>query len=130
VRVAGDDWAKVKMGEKTEFRASPHYVSQVWNVVCPTPVVGYTQKRVGGYDSTLLVLEATWQEPVGAISEESLAREGFPDMAHFRRYWMSRTKKRFAPLQMVHVFQVRPMREEDHVTMGLQLLHKLYREHL
>lgn len=130
LRIAGEDWASVKIGAKTEFRASPHYVSQLWNVQCPTPVVGYTMRRVGGYESTLLVLEATWHEPVGAITPESLEREGFQSFAHFRRYWMERTKKRFSPLQVVHVFQVRPLREEDHASMGLQLFRKLYREHL
>lgn len=130
LRVPGEDWLAVKQGRKTEFRASGHYASQLWNVETPTAVVAYTMKRIGGYDKLLMVLEATWTEPVGGISDESLAAEGFPDFAHFRRYWMSRSKARFRPNQTVHVYRVRPMVGGDHVTIGLQLFRKLYREHI
>lgn len=130
LRVPADDWAAVKIGTKTEFRAAGHAVTQLWNVTCPTPVVGWTARRVGTYDSALFVLEATWQEMVGAITEESLAREGFPSMAHFRRYWMARSKRRFRPLQKVQVYRLRPMTPDDEAMMGLQLFRKLYAEHL
>jgi hypothetical protein len=130
LRVPADDWAAVKIGSKTEFRAAGHSVTQLWNVACPTPVVGWTARRNERYESVMLVLEATWQEMVGSITPESLQREGFPSMAHFRRYWMSRTKRRFRPLQKVQVYRVRPMTTEDEVSMGLQLFRKLYSEHL
>lgn len=131
LRVPAEDWALVKQGRKTEFRAAGGAVTQLWNVKCPTPVVGYMVRRtVQTYESGMFVLEATWQEPVGAISPESLAREGFPDMAHFRRYWMQRTKRRFRPLQHVQVYQLHPMMPDEQTTMGLQLLRKLYGEHL
>lgn len=130
LRVPADDWLLVKQGRKTEFRAAGHGVTQLWNVTTPTPVVGYAVRSLGRYESTLLVLEATWQEPVSAISAESLEREGFPDMAHFRRYWMARHKRRFRPLQNVQVYRVRPLPPEEHATAGLQLFHKLYAEHV
>lgn len=131
LRVPADDWAKVKNGNKTEFRAGGgHSVTQLWNVVCPTPVVAWMARRNERYESALMVLEATWQEMVGAISEESLAAEGFPSMAHFRRYWMARTQQRFRPLQKVQVYRVRPMVADDEAILGRQLLRRLYSEHL
>lgn len=130
LRVPSDDWLSVKQGRKTEFRASGHFATQLWNVSPPTAVVGYRIKRVGAPDSTLLVLEKTWQEPLGAIDAESLEREGFPTFAHFRRYWMARTHTRFAPLKEVQVYRVRPIAEADHVEIGLELFRRLYREHL
>lgn len=131
LRVPSEDWAAVKIGAKTEFRAAGGHATQLWQVKPPTPVVGYrvTNGRTD-HESCMLVLEATWQEPLAAISEESLRREGFPDMAHFRRYWMGRTKKRFRPLAKVMVYRVRPFRYEDVTDLGGLLLRHLYEEHL
>lgn len=92
-------------------------------------VVGYAVS-VGNHDSRLFVLEDTWQEMLGAISEESLANEGFPDMAHFRRYWMRRSKRRFRPLDKVQVYRVRPMMKGDLDALGSALIYRLYQEHL
>jgi hypothetical protein len=131
LRVPSIDWPSVKRGWKTEFRATGRAATQVWNIVCPTPVVAYkvTNERID-HDAVLLVLEATWREPLGAISEESIQREGFESMAHFRRYWMGRTKRRFSPLTECQVYRVRPMTPEDVAPMGIALLHKLYGEFL
>jgi hypothetical protein len=35
--------------------------------------VAYAVSDIGLYDSALIVLEAVWREPLGAISPESLA---------------------------------------------------------
>lgn len=133
LRVPTVDWPAVRQGHKTEFRATGRAVTQLWNVeeYCPTPVVGYavTNARTD-HDSKLLVLEATWHEPLAAISDDSLSREGFPDMAHFRRYWMERTKRRFAPLAEAHVYRIRPFTSEDCADMGQRLLGRLYGQHL
>jgi hypothetical protein len=86
--------------------------------------------RRGRHDSRLLVLEETYGQPLAAISPESIAREGFASMADFRRYWIGRTKHRFAPLQHVQVYRVRPASPEDNATLGLKLIERLYQEHL
>jgi hypothetical protein len=131
LRVPADDWPSVRQGRKTEFRATgARHMTQMWNVTCPMPVVGYAFRRAAEPDSALLVLEATWREPIGAISPESLEREGFPDIAHFRRYWMERYKRRFAPMQTVQVYRVRPAARDDLAILGLKLIEKLYGEHL
>lgn len=129
LRIPTGDWPGVRIGAKTEFRAVGRGVTQLWNVTCPMLVVGYTV-RAGAHHSRLLVLEATWREPLGAISEESLAREGFATMKEFRAYWIARTKRRFTPMAQVHVYRVRPATDDDRPTLGLQLLERLYREHL
>lgn len=131
LRVPASDWLLVKQGRKTEFRATGRGVTQLWNVNPPTPVVAYAVTNArDDHDSRLMVLEKTWQEPLGAISPDSLAHEGFPDMASFRRYWIIRTKRRFRPLSNVQVFRVRPWRPGDNEAMGVGLLMKLYGAHL
>lgn len=130
LRVPWEDWAKVKLGVKTEFRMAGRHITQLWNVRCPTPVVGWAKSPTRDHDSRLLVLEATWSEPLGALSEESLAREGFETFGHFRRYWMERTKRRFPPLMKVQVYRVRPFAANDSLEMGHTLLHRLYGQHL
>ena len=72
LRVPSADWIAVRHGIKREFRAESGKVSQLWNVVCPVPVVAYRVDSSGRYDSALMVLEAVWREPLGAISPESL----------------------------------------------------------
>lgn len=131
LRVPREDWAAVKLGAKTEFRMpGGRAMSQLWSVKPPTPVVAYVIRAGGTYDSRLMVLEDHWREAVAGITEESLTREGFPDMAHFRRYWMRRTRRRFRPLQEVSVFRVRPFDDHDVTPMGVRLLTRLYGEHM
>jgi hypothetical protein len=130
LRVPVDDWPAVKHGSKTEFRATGRAITQLWNVSCPVVVVAYSVRGSGTHDSRLMVLEASWKEPLGAISAESLEREGFPSLAHFRRYWMARTRAPFKPLSYVQVYQVRAFMPGDDVIFGLKLLRKLYGEHL
>jgi hypothetical protein len=129
LRVPSADWPKVKQGVKTEFRATGRAITQLWNVKTPTPVVGYAH-YAGTWDSRLMLLEATWQETLGAISPESLEREDFPTLAHFRRYWMERTHRRFPPMAKVHCYRLRPMKDEDMAPAGLAMFRRLYGEHL
>src|SRR5436190_17531907 len=95
IAVPSFDWAAVKIGAKTEFRLGTG--TNVLDAKLPTPVVLYGD-GLSAPESMLAVLEAKWREPLAAISEESLRREGYPDMAHFRRYWMQKTGEPFRPL--------------------------------
>lgn len=130
LRVPADEWVAVTRGAKTEFRASPNAVTQALNLEPPTPVVAYRHVRSrhpdDAYDARLMMLEETWQEPLGAATEESLRREGHESFAHFRRYWMKRTRRRFAPTRMVRVFRVRPWREGDWQASAEILMERLY----
>jgi hypothetical protein len=130
LRVPSADWAAVRYGGKREFRASSGKVSQLWNVECPVPVVAYKIDSFGRYDCALMVLEAVWQEPLGAISPESLKAEGFESFAHFRRYWCIREKRYFRPLHKTMVFKVRPWQAEDDRDMADALLKRLYGDFL
>lgn len=130
LRVPATDWLAVKIGAKTEFRQPSGNITQLWNVKPPTPVVGWSMSgERKNHDAILLVLEETWREPLGAISAESLAREGHPTVAHFRRYWMARTKRRFSPLSEVHVYRVKLFTPDDAPAMGVRLLERLYGLH-
>lgn len=128
LRVPALDWIAVAHGHKTEFRAAPNQVSQaaVAGLDLPTPVVAYRVGSDGRHDHRLMVLAESWMEPLGAISDVSLEREGFPDVAHFRRYWMGRTRRRFRPLQKVRVFVVRPFEPEDWTTFAETFMERLY----
>jgi hypothetical protein len=130
LRVPSADWAAVRHGRKREFRAQSGKVSQLWNVECPVPVVAYKVDSFGRYESALMILEAVWREPLGAISAESLNAEGFESFAHFRRYWCLREKRLFRPLHMTTVFRVRPWQPEDDRDMANALLQRLYGEFL
>jgi hypothetical protein len=127
--VPAEDWPAVKTGHKREFRSRavlPHLLA---DGVVPTAVVAYMTRRVSGqHERKLMVLERSWREPLAAISEDSIKAEGFPDMAHFRRYWTSRTKTRFRPLDMVQVFNVRPFTDDDIAVVGAVLFRRLYGE--
>lgn len=129
LRVPAQDWIAVKRGVKREFRGSTGTASRFFSVDPPTPVVAYRVRR-GEYDSKLMVLERAWQEPLGAISEESLAAEGFDSFGAFRRYWMQRERKRFTPTRRVWVYRVRPWSDADMEPMALRLLMRLYGEWL
>jgi hypothetical protein len=126
LRAPGGDWSKIKLGVKREFRLTG---SALLGLQCPTPVVVYTNRN-GQYEQVVMVLEATWRETLGAISPASLEAEGFPSVAHFRRYWMGRTKRRFRPLDTCSVYRVRPWRDSDEQVMGMTLLNRLYGEFL
>lgn len=129
LRVPADDWIAVKRGVKSEFRGSQGASSAFFNTEPPTPVVTYRVRR-GEYESLLMVLEAFWQEPLGAISEESLAREGFASFAEFRRYWIGRERKRFVPTRNVWVYRVRPWTDADFEPLAARLMGRLYGDFL
>lgn len=130
LRVPLYDWTSVTLGMKSEFRVTGAGWGQFWMVQCPTPVLAYVIKRDKTYDQKIMVLEKTWREPLGSISPESLSREGFPDLAHFRRYWMERTQQRFGPLTEVQCHRVRKWNHGDAEQFGLLLLERLYGEWL
>lgn len=130
LRVPLEDWPEVKIGHKTEFRGKPGSISGLKWVDPPTPVVAYAYSRMRGYDEALMVLEDRFQEPLLAISEESLAREGHESVAHFRRYWMRREGKLFNPTALVTAFRVRLWQVGDTRTFADRLLEKLYGDFL
>lgn len=126
LRVPGGDWAAIRRGFKREFRLTGQ---ALLNLQTPTPVVVYTTRN-GGYEEILMVLESAHREALGAISPTSLQAEGFPSVAHFRRYWMQRTGKRFRPLDICSVYRVRPWTDADMDLMGRTLLERLYGDFL
>lgn len=126
LRVPVDDWAAVRGGFKTEFRGQPGNLSGLKFVDPPTPVVAYSYSRSHGYDAALMVLEDRYQEPLLAITPEALEREGFPDIAHYRRYMVHREGKRFNPNAEVTAYRVRPWKAGDERRFADRILEKLY----
>lgn len=128
VRVPSDDWHAVKGGYKREIRSRQSSAGALQSLSPPTPCVAWRLHRQYGYDSVLMVLEAVWREPLGAISEESIANEGYATMAEFRRAWVIREKRRFPLLAPVTVHRLRPWTFEDGAAMGQAVLRQLYGE--
>jgi hypothetical protein len=127
LRVPVGEWPSVKRGMKPEFRAPSGPQSQLNLVTPPLPVIAYSVNRRGQHDAALMVLEAMWCEPLGAISEESLREEGCATLAEFRRKWMLRERKRFTPTRIITVYRVRPWRFGlDEREMAQRLLVRLY----
>jgi hypothetical protein len=131
LRVPVQDWPAVKRGYKTEFRAGTgrNAVPQLWHLRPPCPAVAYCIRN-GRHDAELMVLEALWQEPLGAISPESLEREGFKSLAEFRTYWIAREHKRFTPTRLVFAYRVRAWQPDDERMLADRVFEHLYGEFL
>jgi hypothetical protein len=124
------DWLRVKMGEKTAFRTFVNTRSVTANITraeLPTPVVAYAHSAMG-YDCALMLLEGHRVEPVFEATQDpdAIAREGFANHHHFRRYWRKRRGGVFVPSEMVHVWELRPWEQADFDDMGRMLLDRLY----
>lgn len=130
LHVPAAEWARVSQGIKPEFRASSGYTTQVWNLEFPSPAVAHSYSRVRGHLTKMMVLEKAWQEELCEISPESLAAEGCPDFATFRRRWMQREKRRFRPNRQVWVYQVRPWGPFDQQRFAELIFQRLYGEYL
>lgn len=137
LRVPLADWARVVVGEKTEFRTRPKESSSLLRVYTPTPVVAYCANRGGEYSSKLMVLEERRYETLFDVSmnPESVEREGFASYDEFRRYWRKRRKGVYRPLERVHVWRVRKWGHDetgqlDDRTFAAAVLHHLYGEWL
>lgn len=145
LRIPRTDWAAVRCGEKREFREAGRWAPPWTRLKLPLPILGYSRSRSAGEssvpDSALFILDECWMEPLGAISTESLAAEGFGDleelresrearaaaMSEFRRYWKARHPSTgYRPLSKVFVYRVRPLTEDERAEMGLRLLGLLY----
>jgi hypothetical protein len=131
LRVPVRDWPAVKRGYKTEFRAGvgKNAVPRLFSIQTPIPVVAYSVRN-GRHDAKLMVLEELWQEPLGAITDESLAREGFASLADFRTYWMAREHKRFTPTRQVFAYRVRQWEPDDVEDLPGRIFEHLYGEFL
>lgn len=109
----------IRVGAKREFRnyGNRHYEGFTF----PTPALGYCQRDwwtpehgLDGIDTCLLMIEDSWVEPLGAISQESIVNEGFEDLAAFRRYFSERYPRGgFRALANVIVYRVHPLTDEE-----------------
>lgn len=136
LRIPRFDWPSVTTGEKTEFRAAGRHALAASRITFPVPVVGYTVWEHKPKTSRLLLLEHADTEPLGAISEESLRREGFWTGNHresykaFQHYWRHRRRHdAFRPLTTVWVYRVRPFTVDDVEPSARRLFERLYGEH-
>lgn len=126
LRVPALDWADVVAGAKTELRTQGRYALMAGRVQAPEVVVGYLVRRYDERREQLLIVEDAWQEPLGAISPESLAAEGYASVGEFRSYWRKRFPGGWKPLSQVQVCKLRPFTPEDREAMAERLLQRIY----
>jgi hypothetical protein len=133
LRIPRGDWAAITVGDKTEFRSpGGPGVPKLGMLQPPSPVIVYAPPSGFGATEllfTLMALEECWREPLGAISQESLANEGFESIDTFRRYWKDRFNRRrrsWDPTRPVLVFRLRPWADDDEARFGQLLLDRLY----
>lgn len=142
IRVPSSDWAAVATGTKGMFRCySESGRDRTRPVVpadteCPRPCLLFSARhpkvlRARRWEALPGVLLSHRHEPLGSITPEDLAREGFEFLPAFRFYWKQRHKRLgWRPWDMVSVLEVRPMAQGDFDTLGEQLLYELYGEWL
>lgn len=130
LQVPYDDWPRIKIGEKTEFRTRAFVMSAAPRFL-PTPIVAYVVNGLGEADCRVMVLEDKRYEPLFNIAEdaEAVAREGYESYDHFRRYWRARHGGEYWPSRKVHVWRVRPWCEEDSADLGATVVGWLYGEY-
>lgn len=130
LRVPSRYWVEVSRGYRREFRLARNKSGWFSRFDAPQAVVAYRFSRVHGWDCALMALESCWEEPLGAISPESLRAEGFDSLSAFRRDWVEHHGVRFEPMKLIYVFRVRPWEEADDYAMGVRLLERLYGDFL
>lgn len=132
LRVPAEDWPRIVLGEKTEFRTTPREGSKLGRAKTPTPVVAYRTRRGHANDFKLMVLEEYRREPLFEVSlnPELLAREGFETYDHFRAYWKARQRREFVPMEVVQVWRLRRWQEGDLIRQGHNVLRQLYGTYL
>jgi hypothetical protein len=127
LRVPAEDWPRVKIGEKTEFRTRHRERVALVSIKPPTAVVAYADEGEG-HDWQVMVLEEYRYEPLFSITfdAEAVEREGFASYDDFRRYWRKREGGVYMPAEKVWVWRLRPMETGDTAMLGISLLHHLY----
>jgi len=133
--VPWDDWSAVTVGTKREFRSQlGHLAARPELFVTPEPAIGWSRRPFGEnvYEHHMLIVEAAWTEPLGAISQESLEAEGFATLDEFRAYWVGRYRgaRGFRPLSKIAVYRVRPWQDGDVEHFGRSILMRLYGDRL
>lgn len=128
LRVPQVDWAKVVVGVKTEFRRTGYHA---FEVDLPIVVVGYyynktTKKTI----TSLLVLEECFTEVLGAISQASIAAEGFDTLREFIAYWRGRYRDGYRGMAEVTVYRLRPFVPEDRDFFAYRIFDHLYADYL
>jgi hypothetical protein len=129
------DWIAVISGQKTEWRVYGH-ANFLDKAVFPAPVVAYSPSAA---DPTIpytavLTLEEMWREPLAAITDESLRREGFTahedrreNLADFRRYFTARYPNGgFRPIANVICRRVHPITPDEQEEFMRRHWHHLY----
>lgn len=119
------DWSRVRIFEKCMWRS---YSRRRTELVLPRPVVLFSEHpQTGAVDSMVACLTETWQEMLGAISEEDVAEEGFDSRRAFKLYFAERYPKGgFRPLEKVQVYRIRPLTDEDREAWLDEMWQRLY----
>lgn len=139
IRVPPIDWEQVAGGAKSMFRCYSDNPTKREDpivpagMVLPRPVVAFTQRndRSRSRSAAVMVLEQHRMEPLGSISAEDVAAEGFEFLGQFRWYWKRRhVNLGWRPWDMINVMVMRPPTAADWQWCGEWAMGQLYGEWL
>lgn len=128
LRVPGVDFPLIP-APKTEVRMQVKAKGPTARLKTPWPLPIWVWRKTAANtpDGKLVVCEAVWQEPIMAMTPESLAAEGFATMDDFKRYWRLRTGKLVSPTEIVTVYRLSPFDPATGYTdWGFRCLDLLY----
>lgn len=130
LKVWNEDFPLLAQALKMEYRTPPRATPVRYSnsLAYPRPLLVETVSHAGAVVHCLMVCEAIWHERLMAISDESLAAEGFASIDQYKRYWLLRTGSRPRPLSWVTCRRLRTWRQGDVAMFGVQLMRELYLE--
>lgn len=126
-RIPRLDWGAITNGDKTEFRRHGKWGYETYGIT-PRPIVIYSvHDLTEEYEVDVAILEDIWQEPLGVITPESLANEGYRNVREFRSYFQERYPRRgWRPLDKVWVYKLRPFTPADRREHADKLFRELF----
>lgn len=125
LRVVTGDYARIRAGEKREYRTYKLRIHQLREGECAIVYASAGPRKP--LRTSLVVVEASYVEPLGAISPESVSLEGFTTFREFRTYFRERERvKGFRQLDRVQVVRFRPFHEHEKSALSEALFDDLY----
>lgn len=139
VKVSPIDWDFVALGAKQMFRFYDGRGSVIpRETPCPRPCLLYSVTHTGSYktgnraahwEHCLGTLLSVSRQPLGAISDADIRKEGFANIHEFRAYWSRKyTKRGWRPWDEVTVVECRPLQPGEYANAAMRVFEQLYGE--
>jgi len=118
------DFAGLRCGERPVFRS--YKVRPIRDLPRPV-IVCSAHPATGRVDTALSLLVDQWVHPLGTISDEEVAEEGFASRGEYKRYFAERYPRwGWRPLENVMAFRLRPLTDDDRQAWLDRVWERLY----